>query len=615
AFAIAFVAPDTPRIKRLSRILESRTYYDWRAMAAPITEVYITQNLAVFSAPEDRSKIEGWGKIVSPHVWGTVGWHDLADREQMKPEQLDECNEVYFINRSKPGVIPAAASKILGNQELKETTVFVGRVAGEHGLSVAVFSMPNAMVLAKSAEHYRNIEAVPIAPEVRDITDLRAIGTTTLIVHGETLSEGTLEQVRSTLATDMRQKLKIDVQERGATLKLTDKEITLEQLLGATDTSVKLRQSVGLKYIWMFDITQVSGETTFTAEEHKLSGDPPPFPEQEPVEPVLGLFPGGGQKEKYKIDHAKWQIDHDAWARRKNEYDQRIATSAPCQWERKVVRTSQARVQGILRLIDLNGVGKVVWERKCDGSMRDTGDLQTDRVTIGGYANKPNSMQTPAATQSCSLDLTKQTVLRSAATDFDILQAEAWLPDGTLPPLPVKPEGGEQAAGRETMPSLPPAPPVMDRPVNDPEKPYIAEISGKTITINIGLKEGVKVGDKIYVVTRYRKVVDPNDETKVLDWRWNPQDVLALRVTYVGTTSDCEPDKTEDPAKIALLQKKWNVKWVATPKTETKPQKKGHGKDHDAEKRVDCASPARTGGESDTSGSDGAGESKGTQWR
>ena len=571
-FAMAFVAPDGERLGRITQGVFDRSYADFRNMTPPMEKQYLTHKVAVFSAEANRDLLQQWGHHPGGRVavgrgaedaggvWEDIAWHPIAEYAQMTPEQLAEWHVVFFLDRSHQEAPPEAASKLLGDLAVNPTTSLIQCKAQDNGLCVAVFTAPNSVILRRKAVRYANFEALRNTPIADEATDLRHIAKTTLLVHGGgvRLSPEQAEGIRFEIAKEMRGNLHMEVEERGPIMEKLQQEVLLQDLQGATDTAKKLRRTSGLRYVWLLQPLEFGGSTRYEAHETKLTADPSPFTESEPSKPSdrvsTGLFKDRKRTpEEMAKANEEWRGQYNEWDRKRIAHEALMANGA-CQWERTVTRTCSAGSRVMLRLIDLDNNGKIVWEREAQSATSDHSAHRAERVTMRGYQTPPPSLETPPSQDDCPSVLKENAAKAAGKIGLAFLAETAWLPEaGAAPPVPIIP----------APPPIPNTPPSMDAP-------HVASVEGQRITISIGSAEGVKVGDKIFVKLKVREVKD-NTTGKILETIVT--DVLAMRVTRVGVAADCAPATPQDAAKLSSLKEGMPIVWqrVVAPKSIPKP--------------------------------------------
>lgn len=548
-YTVALSAPDGLRLGRLyERFLARRAHFK----ALPFEETYITNRVALFSAPQNQDACQRWGHLKGENIWNEVQWYPLSEREKMTPEQLEECAEVYFLDRSvADAVIPEPAARLLEGQTIQPTTILINRTGvsgGADGRLIAAFSAPSAALLRRRAALYPDLKTLPDGMKIEDVADLRNIGATTLRVTGASPTDAAKEQVRLALAKELRDRLGIQVRERGASLKEAESEVQLQDLLGATDTAKKNRSKVGVRYLWLFTITDYIGSTNYESKVRKITPEPAAFKEQEPILPSIynGLF-NPKKKPQEQIDREKREFDvaKSNWDQKKANYESEMRHQAPVDWERIADRIGTARVRGILQLVDLNDVGKVIWEKEGVFTATERANYRRETTRLRGHENKPDPINTPPSAEGCAPPLMYQAALTAGRQAVDFLQAEALLPARGSRPIPGPDDGDE------------------DKPVRVAAggQPKIADISEGIITLTIGAKHGVRVGEKIIVPTKTRNLTDP-DTGKILSVKVLASVTLIVRAVEENVC-ECAPATPQDSAKMAQMRVGMVVKRVA----------------------------------------------------
>lgn len=545
-FTVGMFAPDADRLRKLCGIFLARESDNFRTL--PFEEEYRSNRLAVFSAPTNRSLVDAWGVERDPHVWNDVQWHDLAERDAMAPEQLDDRTQVYFLNRAQNDAAPSVVAPIVTAHPVRPTTIIIERQQPTPGTDMMVFTAPSRTILEKKVRHYPTLAALAGVPAVDEAVDLRAVKHTVLLMSGS-IPENDREQVRLLLAKAMRQGLGMEVEERGPVMQLLQHEVTLEQLQGAGDTSRMLRRKAGLRYVWHFGVTEYSGSTDYKPEEKRITPDPPPFTESEPMEPSRskGLFRANKSDADYNKDMDQFHRDHDVWEGKKREYDGRVQ-NASYQWNQQIDSHSDAHIHGVLTLFDMqdgNG-GKVIWQHDCNGADEQRGILRMQHASVQGLDNRPSSLDVPTASDTCSLDLMHGAVRDASRGVFEALQETALLPSTA---------GAPSAAELASVPAA-----AGNAPMGAAASALVAAVQDGIVTLNVGAAQGLRVGSRVFIPIKTRQITDPATgaviDTRVLDR-------ITLRVSTCDTTADCVPATPQDSAKLSQVTVGMRAKWTA----------------------------------------------------
>jgi len=578
AFSMAVVAPDAERLQTLMGLFgQSRS--DYKTLTSTISNKFETYRLAVFSTEADRMAVENWGHVNSKSAWSKYDWYPLDAYATLTPEQREERHFVFFLNRGDSKlVVPEPAQALLTDHILKETTSVVAKGRGPNGLLCAVFSSPTDLILHKRATQYPHFDRIPATAATDDVTDLRFIDRTVLLVHGVgvKIAPEDAEGIRFKTAQAMREQLKLSLEERGAQFEVLQKEIVFQDLQGATNTAQKLRQKDGVRYVWLFQVTDYTGKTNYVPEQRSLTQDPPDFaqahPEDmEPVEPTLAPFSGRGAKAKYEQEHAAWQPVHDVWVSHKAAYERYTEAQFPCSWECRIDKVCSADVRGTLRLIDLDHPNTPIWEKVCSGSSSDKTEYTSRTVQVRGTRNKPDSLTCPPNEDSCPSKLLQSAGVIAGNEGISFLQATAWLPDGKA--LPPKAEEMPEKPKVEEMPS----PPVVPGS-------KVADVEENSVTLKIDPEAGIKKGNWIDIPLTVKDIPDPDNPGKILGHK--VLEKVVLRVVSVGEkTAECVPISETERVKLKRVKPGMpvgnpysapatTVKPVTPPKTGTKPAKK-----------------------------------------
>jgi hypothetical protein len=558
AFVVEIVAPDGERLSGLIDTFKSKSALI--AEGLPFAASHGTYKLAAFSAPEDKDFAEIWGHAGGA-TWTDYKWFPLEERDKLSPEQLEEYNQVYFIDRSrKAGAAPGCVAPLLDGQNIKETTTLVRRGDLGHGLSIAVFTAPNQTILQAKAKRFGAFNGITGGQVVEDVKDLRHIGQTTLLISGAGPNAEDKEAIRLLTAKTMRDKLKMTVEERGDLLKLLRGEVTLEELQGATGTADMLRRKGNLRYIWLFHVLEYGGGTEYrTSEKLTQEDQAKPYTEREP-QPDDGVKEvGGGRKDAiarrrpiYESEHQKWEQDKRRWDREEN-------ANLRAQYDREITVTTGGKVRGILRLVDLKNSKspvEVIWEQECNGSsFKGPDTFKRDSVTVRA-GSRPDSLSPPANTDTCSPALLKQAAVEAASHAILQVQETAWLPDGTEPiaVTPVEPGEPGGPVGNGGAPpasgpgSVPPTVPVVAKP----GQPLVASVDGNTVTITREGLADVKVGDRAMIILKTEPIKHPTTG-EIL--REKIVESITLKIVHVDAkTLDGVPVSAAEAAKLPHVQ-------------------------------------------------------------
>lgn len=557
-FTIEMFAPDAERLQKIYAIFLQRSAENFRQL--PFDQQYKSNKLALFSSPADRDLAENWGSISNANTWNDLAWHDIADYANLPPDQLTERTQAFFIDRSSNDPTPGPSGKILAAHRILPTSIIIDRQLPtsdtDDDSACVVFSAPSRLILQRKVKRYPDLASLDGVKSQDEAVDLRAIAHTTLLLGGN-IPDGEKEAIRLLMAKDIRSMLDIDVEERGSGMQVLENEVTLEQLQGATDTSNSLRRKVGLRYVWLFTVTDYGGETAYAHAERQITPAPAPFPIAEPSEPGRGGGLFGGHKksdDEYARDMAQYRADHADWENKKRDYDYQVQ-NADYRWAREVDSLTQARVQGILRLVDLKENGKVLWEHDCQGQDQQRGLYRSDTVSVRGLDSSPSSLDTPPTSDNCSEDLLHAAVQNASADALGALQETALLPssgtvasDGVGAPASLEGAGGnsENESGAPTSATQGPG-------------AQVADIADGVVTLTIGKTAGVRIGDRVTIPLKSRQITNPTTGavlvTRVIDQ-------IVLRVTTVGVCADCVPLTPADSEKISQVTKGMPVRWT-----------------------------------------------------
>jgi hypothetical protein len=534
-FRIALYAPDAARLQRLANRFTSQRVENYREL--PFTEKYTTNRLALFSPPEMKQTLatRSWGHQNDNYVWNEVKRYDLSERASLTPEQLAECTEVYFVDRSHPSsVLPEPAAHALGTVPVKATTVAVVRKDAEEGKNpVVVVSAPSRLLLESCLLRRPSINTLAMEPATREAVDLSRIGgTSLLILGGSKLSKEQIGSLHTGMSGLMRRDLGIPVEPRGEVLTRLEGELAQQMARGATDTRGLMQRKVPTRFVWVYTVTQTSASTDYVPDMRKLTPEIGEFRWGEPSEPVRGR---DESREDFNERWREWRDEYRRWERARDEYAERYRTE-PCEWELTVTRQSAVAVRGELQLVDMKALDSapVIWEKDYTYRLTDRRLYRTQRATVRGHDNRPDSLETPGATTDCAPELLLAAATTTGQYALNTLRDEALLPDPNRPAPPIV----SDAAAPSTPAALLPM----------PARAKIAEVDGQTVTLNVGARHGIRVGNRFEVLLKYKDTTDP-DSGKVI--RTKVTESLMVIVTHVDDEAcDARPATPADAAKI-----------------------------------------------------------------
>jgi hypothetical protein len=620
AFSVLFIAPDAARMKRLTETFDARTFPGYKQMLGAQEAAFESNRVAIFSSEANKQALTGWGasttvaarrgSLAAPGAssatggtWDYVDWYPLAARKDMTPEMLGECHEVYFLDRSQADQpVPETAAKALeGAGALTPVSTLIVHSTRPDGHSIVVFSSPINSILLKKAHRYPNVAAAPKLLQ-EDAIDLRPIRRSALRVYvsgngADAARDQELNGIQADISADLRTKMSLDLALRGDIFKTLEKEVTFQQLTGATNTAKIVATKTGLRYLWLFEITGYGGTTSYMSGETKLTPDPAPFNQSEPVRPVQGKKEKDGD---FQARVNQWVVDHNAWVTGKQQYE-REANGGEYQWERQVGCVQRATVRGRLMLIDLigddNQAAKVLWQQDGECTSGKNSVVTSERCSVRGMSSRPNSLTAPAPRDDCPPDLLQEAGKQAGDRAVELLVEKALPPGQSSFPVVLKAgdkfatisagsaDGlkklnyvdialgvkGERITLRvktldEGSADLEPINPVEAQKMSQvtvgmkvdrwyeappPAGPQIVAINGKALILSLGARDGARVGDIADVQVSVREIKDPRTG-EVL--RTIP-DIVKLRLTAVDDkSSDASPATASDPSAVAKLQ-------------------------------------------------------------
>jgi hypothetical protein len=545
AFRIGLFAPDAERLGRVMDELLARRTDDFRSL--PFERRHATNRVAVFAPPGWEDTLKGWGKINQPDVWNDCRAYLLSDREKMTPEQLEETAEVYLVDRSRVAAtdLPAPAARLLAARPVKDTTVVVTREQTEDGRPIVVVSAPSRMLLFARISGRPTIGALGGLPPVTEALNLSRVGSTSLLVlgGGRDVTPDMLASLHAHLSKSLREDYHVAVEPRGPVLAKLEADLAVQMARGAEGTQGMLQRRYPTRYVWVFTLTDVTGGTTYTPSERRLTPKPSTFTDTEPSRPVRKKDESDDDYDRRKRDYRdRW----DRWDRARRDYAWHYDNDS-VDWELSISREDTAHVRGLLQLIDTkspNGA-RVVWEKEAAREEKERRPHRTQRASVRGHDARPNSLDVPGASDRCSPSLLLAAARGAGTAGLRPLAEEALLSETPPPAAPAS----SLAAGDVTTPVADPAPNTARPAPAAVGVGKIAEVEGKTVTLNIGANGGVRVGDRFEVLLRYKETLDP-DTGRVL--RVRVFESLVVMVTHVDAeVADAQPATPQDAAKLA----------------------------------------------------------------
>jgi hypothetical protein len=549
AFSMAVVAPDAERLQTMMGFF-SQPYPDYKGMLPPISDKFETNRLAIFSAESDREAVEKWGRIDAKradagNIWAKYDWYPLNAYTTLTPEQREERQFVFFLNRADSRqTVPAPAQALLNDQPLKETTSIVTKGRGPNGLPCVVFSAPSPTLLHRRAVQYDRIEAIPATPAIDDATDMRALDRSVLLVHGAglKLTPDDAERIRSQTAQMMRDRLRIPVEELEAQFDALQKGSVFQDVTGATETAQRMREKSGVRYVWLLQVTDYGGKTVYMPSQ-KLTSPPPPtyaqaHPEdKEPVEPTLDIGSGRGKQAQYEKDKAAWQPLHDAWKNRKLAFDRYGETQYPFTWDCRIEKESVANVAGVLRLIDLDHPNTPLWEKACSGRRAEKSEFASRTVQVRGTKNQPAPLPSPPNDETCSPNLLQQAGIGAGSAGVYHLQATALLSDGK-----------STQARFQVQEKAKTADPPAVRPGSK-----VAYVDDSGVTLKIDPAAGIEKGFWVDIPLSVIDIPDPDNPGKILAHKVVEKVVLRV-ISLHDNVAECVPVSDREKAKLGRVK-------------------------------------------------------------
>ena len=544
AFSMAVVAPDAERLQTMMGLF-SQPYTDYKGMLTPITDKFATYRLAIFSAEADRDSVEKWGRVDAKNIWPKYEWYPLSAFATLTPEQREDRQFVFFLNRAdRTQVAPEPAQALLKDQRLNETTSVVTRGIGPNGLPCIVFSSPSPTLLRRRSAQYDRIDAVPANPALDEAADLRSLNRSVLLVHGAglKLTPDDAASIRSQTIQMMRDRLKLPIEELGGQFDALQKEIVFQDPAAATETAQRIREKSGVRYVWLLQVTDYAGKTIYAPSQKLTTAPPPPYvmahPEdKEPVEPTLDIGSGRGKQAQYEKDKAAWQPLHDAWKNRKLAYERYGETQYPCTWEYKIEKQSLATVKGVLRLIDMDHPNTPLWEKACVGRRAENSEFTSRTVQVRGTKNQPPPLPVPPNEATCSVGLLQQAGIAAGSAAVFSLSGSALLSDGK----PGAPQFQVQERDRPVVPS------------GAASISKVAYVDENGVTLKIDPNAGIQKGLWIDIPLSVIDIPDPDNPGKLLSHKIVEKVVLRV-VSVRDNVAECVPVSEKEKAKLSRVK-------------------------------------------------------------
>lgn len=515
AFAVVVEAPDAERIASLLTAFRKAAFGRWTEMRMDERR---TSYYATLTVPNELRDTLG--------NWGTTGahWSRIAARApgDERPDPANaEMNEAYLWHRGLPAPdLPEDLKTAYERAAAAEGTRVAFRLERPDGRKVGLLVAPSRQTLIGLMQRYPNIEKLPAVPSVELIPDLRAMQPATLIVDGPGVAPEILESVRERAARLLRQDAGLKIAERGRALSRLQEELLVQQLSGAKQVGA-LRDTVGARYVWLATVRSVSGRTTYSATETRVSAAAAQ-PGPQPVRPSRSAY---RRSRDYESAYRNWESENAQWEMAREAYE-----NGPVTWTVSLNREQQSEAAITLQLFDLaGGVGKVLWESPFTGTANTTGVFRQESRTVRGALARPDSLPSPGTSDEVPRDLMLRAGQDAAEVAVRHLIDHVWLSGTTLvgqapaeTPETVRPVRPTVAAPAPTR--------VATAPSSAPQRRQVLSRSGNALVINVGTRDGARVGDRIDIVLRWQTVTDPVTRQRVS----GPASVISMRIATAG---------------------------------------------------------------------------------
>ncbi len=533
-------APDGARLLRMCPLMK-QTASDFKLL--DLRQQFITNKALVYSNPEEKTALLKWGVLgqKGETIWNQVEWHDLAERATATPEQLDEATEVYFSVRDRDKEsLPEPAKTLLASQgpSDKPSCVRVATGTTPDNRKLLAVCAPSSLILQSKIRRFPNADLLSQAPPQLDVADLRQYSSMTVLVTGSVaLSPEDRRYIKTGMIKKLRD-MKLDITDDSLTSALQE-QVTLDQLTGASNTGAALRKKIGARYVWVVDVGDFNGSTSFGHREVCRTPEPSAFSKIMPLRPTQGRKQSDGD---YRNDLQRYYDDKQSYEDEKEEYT-RAYTQTAVQWERSVNCAQRATLRGQLQLVDIrpnekNRTYAVIWQSACSGSGSSDTVFRSDAVTVQGFGNSAQSMDVPSSTSQCETGVMRLAVDDGVKDGADKLQEEAWLPD--------------RAAPRHDDPVPPP-------PHPDDSVVAAVDVQAQSIVVALGDEVKAKKGGLFVIPMAYKEIKDPRTG-KVI--KRTVSDKITLRVTQVeGASADCVAATPADARRLGELKEGMKALW------------------------------------------------------
>lgn len=501
AFTVLLQAPSAKGLDQLTSDFEKFSANNWRDLHC--------ENVA----PYNRLSILGSaGTPTWASTFNEVSYHAMD-------EVPAEGDLAILWDRSATKQVPEIVKNTFPNLKWQPLTVICDTVE-VGGRRISLLTAPNQRLLLGLTKKFATPYAIPVGGISRLALDLRTGKRTVVSVTG-IADQVYVEPSRILLENILRTQGNLNVLQHGTAAAIQDQDL-LEVSRGANETSESLRSKLGVRWLLMLEATSIEGGTSYVARRDCLTNEPAAYAVSKPQpperHPLFGHTKTDAEMakatEKYKIDLADWE-------RARYKYEEQDSVS----WKRTVLKRSSADVRLTLKVIDLDGdVTKVAWESEVPLKNAEVTVYKSDKVNVSGHKLKPENLRAPNPDTQLDPALTQKTL--QVAIDHAVVN----LMDECMTPS-VSGEPSSSDPGVE-------------------KAPRIISIDSPLVTIDIGEKEGLKIGDRVEIDI-YREIINP-DTKEVIERVL--KETCVLQVVRVGKTSDCKAINAAQLKQLSSLK-------------------------------------------------------------
>ncbi|HEY3329190.1 MAG TPA: hypothetical protein VGK19_04145 [Capsulimonadaceae bacterium] len=409
AFSAALVAPDAERVRRLVRVLNDRAADDYKTL--PFSALYTSNKLAVYTAAVEKDEIGVWGDVNKPDTWDYIEWRAIGSDSAMS----SEATPVYLVDRSEsgqPAVLGAAPSP---------TALIVTKTQLRDGRPAVVLSAPSESLLVALADKYPTVASIPEGGVRSEAIDLRTAKRSVILVTGANTA------ARRVVRGELISRLQLDAHAQVADVTTIYKhDLSLDAIQDEYNKAVQAGKQPLTRYVWLFDISDVSGGTQYAALRNRISPDAPRYWREEPSEPTR--YKGSTKMADDEWDKARKDYDdkHRFWQRQRDEYLDVVNNYLPVTWQVGVNASDTAHIAGALQLIDLANPGSSPWRKDVESSQTASRSQSSDLITVSGYRTAPRTIVTPPALSGAPDDLLSKAAGDAVGQAVRALSQRAW---------------------------------------------------------------------------------------------------------------------------------------------------------------------------------------------